>query len=105
MSDREKLTQALEERDWLTSDWTQSRLGVSNCSQDFRRLVTVVERIIREDAHALLAGRADETARLIVANLAHKYAMGPPSFPDDPSDRDTTRESAQARPADGEAAP
>lgn len=60
----------------LYNDWTKLD-GRSNSSPTYLELVAAVEDLIRHDAHALLAGRADQTARLIVAHLAHKHGMVP----------------------------
>lgn len=60
----------------MTADWTQKD-GVANTSDEFLDLCDAVERLIRGDAHALLGGRADKTARLIMANLAHKHGLAP----------------------------
>jgi hypothetical protein len=46
--------------------------GVANSSVEF-----LFEWLIRNDAYALLSGAAGKTARLIVAQLAHKYRLGP----------------------------
>jgi hypothetical protein len=59
-------------------DWTKGRDGRSNTSPLFEALVKEVGRLIRDDAHALLAGRAEETARLIMAQLAHAHGLRPP---------------------------
>lgn len=59
------------------SDWTAGPDGVANTSQKYLDLVMEVERLIRSDAHQLLSGREDRTARLIVSNLAHKYGLAP----------------------------
>lgn len=59
-------------------DWTSTN-GRANASADFERLVDEVARLIRNDAHALLSGRAHDTARLIVARLAHAYGIGRPT--------------------------
>ncbi len=58
-------------------DWTQGTEGRSNSSENYERLVKHVERLIRNDAHQLISGNADATARLIVAQLAHKHGMAP----------------------------
>lgn len=58
-------------------DWTQDDEGRSNSSDLFLSLVGEVERLIRNDAHALLNGRVDQTARLVVAQLAHVHGLGP----------------------------
>jgi len=59
------------------TDWTRDETGRSNSSVHFKRIVAHVERLIREDAHKLIAGRADMTAGLIVAQLAHVYGFEP----------------------------
>lgn len=59
------------------TDWTADEQGRSNSSQEFREIAAVVEEIIRGDAHMLIGGRADATARLIVANLSHRFGMTP----------------------------
>lgn len=57
-------------------DWT-AKDGVSNSSEEYLRLVDIVERLIREDAHVLINGNVRETARLIMSQLAHKHNVGP----------------------------
>lgn len=59
-----------------TEDWTAHN-GVANSSAKYLSLVSEVASIIREDAHKLLAGRADMTARLIMSHLAHKHGLAP----------------------------
>jgi hypothetical protein len=60
------------------SDWTvDPKTGRSNSSERFVETVAVVERLIRSEASSLIAGRADQTAGLIVATLAHTYNMAP----------------------------
>jgi len=58
-------------------DWTMDEFGRSNASARFHNICAEVERLIRSDAHSLLAGRADSTARLIVAKLTHEYGFAP----------------------------
>lgn len=58
----------------MSGDWT-SKDGISNTSDKYLEICKVVENLIRGDAHMLMAGRADATARLIVSNLAHKHGM------------------------------
>jgi hypothetical protein len=59
-------------------DWTVNPLdGRCNSSEMFNMLVVEVGKLIRGDAHTLLNGHADSTARLIVAQLAHKYKLQP----------------------------
>ncbi len=60
----------------MDDDWT-AKYGCSNCSDVFEELVAIVERLIRSDAHSLMQGRADSTARLIMAQLAHAHGMVP----------------------------
>lgn len=60
------------------TDWTVNpETGRSNSSQAYYDLVYAVESLIRQDAHKLIAGRADATARLIVSQLAHVHGMVP----------------------------
>lgn len=59
-------------------DWTVAD-GRTNSSPEYVRLCGEVERIIRDDAHTLMSGGADRTARLIMAQLAHKQHMIPES--------------------------
>ena len=56
-------------------DWTCNERGVSNSSEQYLRIVQTVERLIREDAWMLINGKADRTAGLIVAQLAHKHGF------------------------------
>jgi hypothetical protein len=49
----------------------------SNSSDKFTSLCAVVERILRDSAHALMSDNADMVARTIVATLAHKHGMAP----------------------------
>ena len=59
-------------------DWTINLdTGKSNSSDEFIFLCNVIERLIRDDAYMLISGRADRTAGLIMAQLAHKYGMIP----------------------------
>ena len=67
-------------------DWT-AKNGKSNSSDEYLRLVAEVERLIRDDAHMLISGKADKTAGLIMAQLAHKHGLAPlrdnpPAAPD-----------------------
>lgn len=59
------------------TDWTADENGVTNSSEAFCQMVAEVERLIRDDAYMLIAGRADRTAVLIMAHLAHKYGLRP----------------------------
>ena len=64
-------------RMWVR-DWTDHpKTGHTNSSPKFEELVKEVTRLIRADAHSLLAGHADMTARLIMAQLAHVHGLGP----------------------------
>lgn len=57
-------------------DWTIGN-GRVNSSPAFIALCDEVERLIRGDAHKLIAGRANDTACLIMAQLAHKHGLRP----------------------------
>lgn len=57
--------------------WTTAESGWTNASPEFERLCSEVERLIRQDAFSLIAGRADNTARLIMAQLAHVHGLAP----------------------------
>lgn len=59
-------------------DWTVDERGRTNSSPKFLELCDAVEKLIREDAHCLINGGADRTARLIIAQLAHIHGMRPP---------------------------
>lgn len=63
----------------IEQDWTTDEDGRANSSDLFLKLCDEVEGLIRADAHSLLAGRADATARLIMAQLAHVYGLAPKS--------------------------
>ncbi len=63
-----------------TADWTRKK-GQSNSSDEFLQLCEAVERLIRADAFHLIAGRADMTARLIMAQLAHVHGLAPRGRP------------------------
>jgi hypothetical protein len=59
-------------------NWTvDAQTGASNSSAEFIKLVTEVEQIIRNGAHALINGQVNAVAGVIVATLAHKYGMAP----------------------------
>ena len=59
-------------------DWTLDKSTLrSNSSELFNDLCKEVESVIRGDAFALIGGRADLTARLVVAQLAHKHKLIP----------------------------
>jgi len=59
--------------DWTRDPGTQR----SNSSAAFKALVVVVEGLIRHDAFKLISGCADQTAVLIMAQLAHRYGVAP----------------------------
>ena len=60
-------------------DWTiDPRSGNSNSSSLFNILSAEVGRLIRDSAHSLIAGRTDDVARLVIAQLAHKHGLRPP---------------------------
>ena len=59
-------------------DWTLDKSTLrSNSSELFTDLCKEAESVIRDDAFALIGGRADLTARLIMAQLAHKHQLIP----------------------------
>jgi hypothetical protein len=58
-------------------DWTTGPAGASNTSEAFLTLCVEVERLIRGDAHQLIAGHVHRTAWLVVAQLAHEHGVGP----------------------------
>lgn len=60
-------------KDWTVDPVTHR----ANSSPAFLELSSRVEEIIRNDAHRLIAGRAGDTATLIIAQLAHVYRMRP----------------------------
>jgi transcriptional regulator with GAF, ATPase, and Fis domain len=61
----------------MAKGWTTRDDGYSNASPAFMRICSEVERLIRSDAHSLIAGKADSTGRLIVAQLAHVHGLAP----------------------------
>lgn len=65
----------------IADDWTRARDGRSNSSSEFDTLVNAVEQLIRGEAHALINGRVDVVARLIVAQLAHVWKLRPMEDP------------------------
>lgn len=58
-------------------DWTCDSAGGSNSSDAFERLSAEIEVLIRQDAARLMSGRANDTARLILAQLAHRWHLSP----------------------------
>jgi hypothetical protein len=62
-------------------DWTLDKSTLrSNSSELFNVLCKEIESVIRSDAFAIVNGRADLTARLIVSQLAHKHKLIPMQF-------------------------
>lgn len=59
-----------------SADWTVEA-GRCNSSPKFLFLVDEVEQLIRNEAHSLIAGRAQDVARLIIAQLTHKHGLSP----------------------------
>lgn len=57
-------------------DWTEKR-GRCNSSALMKWLEAEICRLIKDDAHMLLAGGALNTAGLICAHLAHKWGFVP----------------------------
>jgi len=57
-------------------DWT-AKDGPSNGSDLFNDVACDVESIIRESASALINGRANDVARVIVAHFAHQHKFVP----------------------------
>jgi hypothetical protein len=58
-------------------DWTESKAGRSNSSELFGRIERDIAVTIRNSAFDLLAGRTGMVAGLILAQLAHKFKLGP----------------------------
>lgn len=66
----------------IRDDWTiDPETGRSNSSELFRELCGEVEGLIRQSAHGLIAGRADQVAGLIMAQLAHVHHLAPRETP------------------------
>jgi phosphotransacetylase len=61
----------------LSRDWTTTEKGVVNASERYLEIVAAVESLIRGDAHALISGNVNKTARLIVSQLAHVHGLRP----------------------------
>ena len=68
------MTESNEGFSAIERDWTCAN-GKSNSSPAFLVLVDEVARLIRGDAHRLLAGDTEGTARLILAQLTHRWGM------------------------------
>lgn len=66
---------SIENIEWW--DWTVGPKNKSNTSQTFNALVADIERIIRNDAATIVAGRANLTARIIAAQIAHSHHFLP----------------------------
>ncbi len=64
----------MQKPEWF--DWTLAD-GVCNTSDMSKDLSREIDRIIRDGAHALIAGRVHDVAGLIVAQLAHKFKFVP----------------------------
>jgi hypothetical protein len=62
-------------------DWTADEHGRSNASPLFEEMCAVVERIIRDGAPFLIAGRAEVVAGEIMARLAHVHGLAPAPKP------------------------
>lgn len=60
-----------------SDDWTAGPGGGSNNSHLSKTLTDEVERIIRNGAHDLIAGRAGTVAGVILARLAHEHGLRP----------------------------
>jgi len=60
-------------------DWTCDEKGVSNSSEKFIELSNAVAYLLNGECWNLMNGSAGRkaTARLIMAQLAHKYNMEP----------------------------
>ena len=61
--------------------WTEKD-GRANSSDLYVGLREEIGRIIRDDAHTLIAGRADLTAGMILSQLAYVHGFGPPDSND-----------------------
>lgn len=71
------------------ADWTvDHETGRSNSSPTFLAVCRDVEMMIRQDAHNLLWGHANVTARLIVARLAHHFGLVPMTGGDDHGEKE-----------------
>lgn len=61
-------------------DWTKYK-GHANSSPAFDTIVNAVEQLIRSQAPALINGRVDSVATLIIAQLAHVWKLVPMEDP------------------------
>ena len=60
------------------ADWTvDPTTGRSNSSPEFLRLVAEITNLINGEAANLMTGKAEDTAILILAQLAHKHGLAP----------------------------
>jgi hypothetical protein len=70
------VTPPVFDRPPFSADWTvDAETGRSNSSPEFNRLVAEIARLIRDDAHMLIRGQTESTARLILAHLTHEHGM------------------------------
>lgn len=60
-------------------DWTADEHGRSNASEEFEATVTFVARLLENHR---LGGSLEQTARVIVAQLAHTCRFAPRGVPD-----------------------
>jgi hypothetical protein len=60
----------------MSADWTAVD-GRANSSPAFVALVDEVARLIRSQAHTLIAGDAESVARLVLAQLARVHGLRP----------------------------
>lgn len=58
------------------SDWTAAD-GISSTSDMFNELVQAVAELLEDQAHALIQGKTERVAGLIVAQLAHRHGLSP----------------------------
>jgi hypothetical protein len=61
-------------------DWT-AKDGRTNSSEAYLAIVAAVQRLILQSGDALIRGRIESIARLIVSQLAHVYGMKPDGRP------------------------
>lgn len=73
MRQRERRKLKVPKHDWTMAPGTH----ISNSSPVYLKICNEVESIIRGEAHTLIAGRANDTARLIVSHLAHVHRFAP----------------------------
>lgn len=63
-------------RNYHMEDWT-AKNGVSNSSEEYIKIVKIVDNIIRGSGYSLIRGDTNGVARTIVSQLAHTYKFGP----------------------------